>query len=148
MNSSNNLTRNVNYVQTEWYCDKCKANHFGNCPKMKVTLTTTSNNLTPEQKIDEILGDLKYAHQNASGENWWIEIDNAHFEAKQQLLSLIQEEKKLSWEDGYQKGWRARNDNQKKTRRSVSGNCLASTEVDKSIIPQDRLQALKQESKK
>ena len=27
-------------IQTEWYCDKCKTSHFGNCPQMTVTMTT------------------------------------------------------------------------------------------------------------
>lgn len=32
-----------NYVQTEWFCDNCKVKHFGNCPKIKVTLSTTKD---------------------------------------------------------------------------------------------------------
>ena len=31
----------THYVQVLWYCDVCKAHHFGNCPKVKVTLTTS-----------------------------------------------------------------------------------------------------------
>ena len=31
------------FVQSSWYCDKCATYHFGNCPKMKVTMTATSS---------------------------------------------------------------------------------------------------------
>jgi hypothetical protein len=105
----------------------------------------SSNNLTIEEKIDEILDGLPSAWCDDCRHPRCISKKKS---VKQQLLSLLEEEKKYSWKDGYEKGWRARNDNQKKTRRSVSGSCLTSTEVDKSLIPQDRLQALKQESKK
>jgi len=33
--------KTANNIQVEWFCYRCKAKHFGNCPKMKVTLTTT-----------------------------------------------------------------------------------------------------------
>ena len=29
-------------IQVEWYCDVCKAKHFGNCPKMIIEVTTTT----------------------------------------------------------------------------------------------------------
>lgn len=33
--------------QTEWYCDDCEVGHFGNCPRM--TVTTTSTHITEEE---------------------------------------------------------------------------------------------------
>lgn len=33
-------------IQIEWFCEDCKANHFGNCPKMQVEITHSAA-LTP-----------------------------------------------------------------------------------------------------
>lgn len=35
----------TNFVQVEWYCNKCDAKHFGNCPLIKITTTATTTEL-------------------------------------------------------------------------------------------------------
>lgn len=103
MNSSNNLTKNANYIQTEWYCEECKAKHFGNCPKMKVTLTTTSNNLTIEEQFNQILMCYEAYIYGELGHHYPVTNQNkfTRKKAKQQLLAL-----KSKWEtEAYKKGY-------------------------------------------
>lgn len=45
--------------QVEYYCEKCDEKHFGNCPKMKTTVTTTSdqNTSTNTLELKDVLWD-------------------------------------------------------------------------------------------
>ena len=52
-NPNSQTDKSLNYCQTKYFCEVCKANHFGNCPKMKVT-TTYSKNVEQDKSLDEI----------------------------------------------------------------------------------------------
>ena len=78
----------ANNVQVEWYCDKCKTNHFGNCPKMKVTITTTT---VFTDDIDKSLDEIFDGYAGFFDDEY-LGVAFDREAAKQSLHQLIQSE--------------------------------------------------------
>jgi hypothetical protein len=56
----------THFLQTEYYCKDCDAKHFGNCPKVKVVMTTTQENDELEQPAKSVTNTPKQPAKNVS----------------------------------------------------------------------------------
>ena len=82
--------------QAEYFCEDCQEKHFGNCPKIKVTLTT-SKPTDSQDKLDELLNNqdnyelVEYDNGEVLKAQGIVGVmtSNLKPEAKQTLRTLI-----------------------------------------------------------